>query len=132
MMERWGAFVARRALAVLLAGLAVAVAAGAYGFGVFDHLSQGGFDDAGSESSKELVAERDTFGNQNIDVVAVYSEKISYTGVEKVQRVHRIRLYREQVKQPWQRMLSTPGERTVLASKTYPEAELRKMAGPTK
>ena len=75
MMERWGAFVARRALAVLLAGLAVAVAAGAYGFGVFDHLSQGGFDDASSESAKELAAERDTFGNQNIDVVAVYSSE---------------------------------------------------------
>ena len=45
MIERWGAFVARRALAVLLAGLAVAVAAAAYGFGVFDSLSQGGFDD---------------------------------------------------------------------------------------
>ena len=73
MIERWGAFVARRALAVLLAGLAVAVAAGAYGFGVFDPLSQGGFDDAGSESARELVAERDTFGNQNIDVVAIYS-----------------------------------------------------------
>ncbi len=73
MIERWGAFVARRALAVLLAGLAVAVAAGAYGFGVFDHLSQGGFDDQGSESARELVAERDTFGNQDVDVVAIYS-----------------------------------------------------------
>ncbi len=73
MIERWGAFVARRALAVLLAGLAVMVAAGAYGFGVFDHLSQGGFDDASSESARELAAERDTFGNQTIDVVAIYS-----------------------------------------------------------
>ena len=73
MIERWGAFVARRALAVLLAGLAVAVAAAAYGFGVFDHLSQGGFDDADSESARELSAERDTFGNQNIDVVAIYT-----------------------------------------------------------
>ena len=73
MMERWGAFVARRALAVLLAGLAVAVAAGAYGFGVFDHLSQGGFDDKNSESAQELQAERDIFGNQNIDVVAIYT-----------------------------------------------------------
>jgi uncharacterized membrane protein YdfJ with MMPL/SSD domain len=75
MIERWGAFVARRALAVLLAGLAVAVAAGAYGFGVFDHLSQGGFDDKASESARELSAERDTFGNQNIDVVAIYTSK---------------------------------------------------------
>jgi trehalose monomycolate/heme transporter len=75
MIERWGAFVARRALAVLLAGLAVAVAAGAYGFGVFDHLSQGGFDDKGSQSARELQAERDTFGNQNVDVVAIYTSK---------------------------------------------------------
>jgi uncharacterized membrane protein YdfJ with MMPL/SSD domain len=75
MIERWGAFVARRALAVLLAGLAVAVAAGAYGFGVFDHLSQGGFDDKSSESGRELQAERDILGNQNIDVVAIYTSK---------------------------------------------------------
>jgi trehalose monomycolate/heme transporter len=73
MMERWGAFVARRALAVLLAGLAVAFAAGAYGFGVFDHLSQGGFDDKSSESAQELQTERDILGNQNIDVVAIYT-----------------------------------------------------------
>ena len=73
MIERWGAFVARRALAVLLVGVAVTVAAGAYGFGVFDHLSQGGFDDKSSESSRELQAERDTFGNQNVDVVAIYT-----------------------------------------------------------
>ncbi len=73
MIERWGAFVARRALAVLLAGIAVTFAAGAYGFGVFDHLSQGGFDDRDSESARELQAERDTFGNQNVDVVAIYT-----------------------------------------------------------
>jgi uncharacterized membrane protein YdfJ with MMPL/SSD domain len=73
MIERWGAFVARRALAVLLAGLVVAVAAGAYGLGVFDHLAQGGFDDKDSESARELVAEREIFGNQGIDVVAIYS-----------------------------------------------------------
>ena len=73
MIERWGAFVARRSLAVLLAGLAVAVAAAAYGFGVFDSLSQGGFDDKSSESARELKLEQDTFGNQGIDVVAIYS-----------------------------------------------------------
>ncbi len=75
MIERWGAFVARKALAVLLVGVAVTFAAGAYGFGVFDHLSQGGFDDKNSESARELQAERDTFGNQNIDVVAIYTSK---------------------------------------------------------
>ena len=49
------------------------MAAAAYGFGVFDSLSQGGFDDTDSESARELVLERDTFGNQGVDVVAIYS-----------------------------------------------------------
>ena len=75
MIERWGGFVARRSLAVLLAGLAVAIAAGAYGLGVFDSLSQGGFDDPDSESARELALEQDTFGNQGIDVVAIYSSE---------------------------------------------------------
>jgi uncharacterized membrane protein YdfJ with MMPL/SSD domain len=75
MIERWGSFVARRALAVLLAGLVVAVAAAAYGFGVFDSLSRGGFDDASSESARELALEQDTFGNQGVDVVAIYSSE---------------------------------------------------------
>jgi RND superfamily putative drug exporter len=73
MMERWGAFVARRAMAILLAGVALVVGAGAYGFGVFDALAQGGFDDPNSESSKELALERDTFGSRTVDVVAMYS-----------------------------------------------------------
>ena len=45
----------------------------AYGVGVFDSLSQGGFDDPDTESARELVLERDTFGNQGVDVVAIYS-----------------------------------------------------------
>jgi RND superfamily putative drug exporter len=73
MIDRWGAFVARRALAVLLAGMALAVAAAGYGLGVFDSLSQGGFDDAGSESARELALEQDTFGNKSPDIVAIYS-----------------------------------------------------------
>jgi RND superfamily putative drug exporter len=73
MMERWGAFVARRALAILLAGIALVLAAGAYGFGVFDALAQGGFDDPDSESARELAQERETFGNRTVDVVAIYS-----------------------------------------------------------
>jgi len=75
MIERWGSFVARRALAVLLAGLVVAVAAAAYGFGVFDSLSRGGFDDKDSESARELALEQETFGNQGVDVVAIYSSE---------------------------------------------------------
>jgi uncharacterized membrane protein YdfJ with MMPL/SSD domain len=75
MMERWGAFVARRALAILLAGVALVIGAGAYGFGVFDALAQGGFDDPDSESARELALERETFGSRTVDVVAIYSSE---------------------------------------------------------
>ncbi|HTW14755.1 MAG TPA: MMPL family transporter [Nocardioides sp.] len=75
MIERWGAYVGRRARTVLLAGLAIALAAGAFGMGVFDHLSQGGFDDKASESSRELRVEQDTFGNRSLDVIAIYSSE---------------------------------------------------------
>ncbi|MBJ7355744.1 MMPL family transporter [Nocardioides sp.] len=91
MIERWGSFVARRSLAVLLAGLAVAVAAAAYGVGVFDSLSQGGFDDKDSESARELALEQDTFGNQGIDVVAIYSsDDLTATDPEFQAEVERI------------------------------------------
>jgi len=74
MLERWGGVVARRALAVLLAGLALTIAAGAYGLGVFDSLSTGGFEDPDSEAAAELNAEQDAFGNRSVDVVAIYSD----------------------------------------------------------
>ena len=41
--------------------------------GVFDSLSQGGFDDPDSEASRELALERETFGNRGVDAVAIYS-----------------------------------------------------------
>ncbi|WP_167003394.1 MMPL family transporter [Mumia sp. ZJ430] len=74
-MERWGRFVARRAGWVLGLGLLVVVAAGAYGTGVFGALSDGGFDDPGSESyrASELIDE--TVGRHGADVVAVYESK---------------------------------------------------------
>jgi trehalose monomycolate/heme transporter len=73
MLDRWGGFVARRAVLVLVAAILVTIGAAAYGSGVFDSLSQGGFDDPASESARELDAERDTFGNRSVDVVAIYS-----------------------------------------------------------
>ena len=73
-MHRWGSFVARRALAVLLVGIVVVLGAGAYGSGVFDRLSQGGFDDPSTQSAQELDREREIFGNRSVDVVAIYSD----------------------------------------------------------
>src|SRR5690348_1198945 len=72
-MDVWGRFVGRRAWAVLVSGIAVVVAAGAFGFGVFAHLSQGGFDDPASESARELAVEQDHFGGHSADVAVIYS-----------------------------------------------------------
>jgi hypothetical protein len=69
----------------------------------------------------------------SFDVFAVFSEKVSYTQVEKVERIFNIRLYRDEVKQPWLRMISTPrGERKVLETKTYTAEQLRRLPGPAK
>jgi trehalose monomycolate/heme transporter len=75
MLDRWSRILVRRPLAVLLAGLVLTLAAGAYGAGVFDSLSQGGFDDPDSESSAALEREREALGNQGVDVVAIYSSE---------------------------------------------------------
>jgi len=73
MLDTWARIVARRAgLVVVLAVLAL-IGAGAYGAGTFGALSQGGFEDPASESSRQLEAERAIFGNRGADVVAVYS-----------------------------------------------------------
>jgi RND superfamily putative drug exporter len=56
----------------------VTILAGVFGVGVFGSLSQGGFDDAKSESARELARERAVFGNEAVDVVAIYrSPKLS-------------------------------------------------------
>ncbi|HEX6150304.1 MMPL family transporter, partial [Nocardioides sp.] len=73
MLDRWSRVVVLRPLAVLLAGLALTIAAGAYGAGVFGSLSQGGFEDPDSESSQALQRERDELGNHGADVIAIYS-----------------------------------------------------------
>jgi uncharacterized membrane protein YdfJ with MMPL/SSD domain len=73
MLDRWSKVLVRRPLVVLLVGVALTLAAGAYGAGVFGSLSQGGFDDPGSESSQALRLERDELGNHGADVIAIYS-----------------------------------------------------------
>ncbi len=73
MIERWGSYVARRSLPVLVVGILVALLAGAFGAGVFGSLSNGGFDDPDSETARQLSLERETFGNRAVDVIAVYS-----------------------------------------------------------
>ncbi|GAA1517625.1 MMPL family transporter [Nocardioides humi] len=73
MIERWGAVVVRRAVAVLLVGLGITAAAAIAGVGLEDSLSAGGFDDPGTESARELALERETFGNRSIDAIVIFS-----------------------------------------------------------
>lgn len=73
MIERWGGVVVRRAVVVLLVGLGITAAALFAGIGLEDKLSAGGFDDPSTESARELTAERDTFGNKAIDVIAIFT-----------------------------------------------------------
>ena len=73
MLTRWGDFVARRARLVLATGVLVVIAAAGFGFGVFDKLQDGGFDDPASESAKATDLEQSAFGNREADLVAIYS-----------------------------------------------------------
>jgi trehalose monomycolate/heme transporter len=73
MMHTWGGVVARRAWAVLIGGLVLLAAAAVFGLGVFGSLSNGGFEDPDSESSRSLAKELATFTSHDVDVVAIYS-----------------------------------------------------------
>ncbi len=64
---------ARRSWTVLLGGIAIVLAAAAYGIGVFSHLSNGGFDDPATDSAKELALEQATFPGRETDLVVIYS-----------------------------------------------------------
>jgi len=75
MIERWGAVVARRAVAVLMVALVLTAAAVMAGMGLEDKLSAGGFDDSASQSAQELDLERATFGNRSIDVIAIFTDE---------------------------------------------------------
>jgi trehalose monomycolate/heme transporter len=72
MLHRWTNILIDRARLVVALGVVATIAAATYGLGVFDSLSQGGFDDPGTDSAKELVREQDVFGNKSVDVIALY------------------------------------------------------------
>ncbi|MBA3338655.1 MAG: MMPL family transporter [Geodermatophilaceae bacterium] len=74
-MERWGRLVARRRWVVLVAGLLTTLAAAAWGLGVFGSLSDGGFDDPGSESARADAAIVDAFGQIDADILVLYTSE---------------------------------------------------------
>ena len=80
MMQTWGRFVAQRAWAVLLGGMAIVAAAAVFGLGVFGSLSNGGFEDPASESARSLAAEHATFTSHDADVVVIYSSPTKKVG----------------------------------------------------
>ncbi len=65
MLERYGAFVARRAKIVLVVAGALLVLAGMFGLGAFGKLKGGGFQDPGAESTRAMRVIDDKFGGQD-------------------------------------------------------------------
>jgi RND superfamily putative drug exporter len=64
-----GRFVVRRRVAVLVAAVGGMLVAGALGGGVAKHLSGGGFEDPGAESSQAKTVLEQSFGTRNPNVV---------------------------------------------------------------
>jgi trehalose monomycolate/heme transporter len=75
----WGALVYRTRWMVIAVVLGVTVLGGAWGTGVFAHLSQGGYVDTTSESSTAADLVDRTFGKQVGDVVVVYTAPAGHT-----------------------------------------------------
>nr|MBA3800714.1 MMPL family transporter [Geodermatophilaceae bacterium] len=72
-MERWGQLIARRRWVVLAVGLLTTTVAAGWGLGVFAALSDGGFEDPGSESARADAAIIEAFGRTDADVLVLYT-----------------------------------------------------------
>ncbi|MGM1059742.1 MMPL family transporter [Saccharothrix sp. Mg75] len=72
MFAKWGALAHRRRWVVLIATVVLAVAGGVWGLGVFDKLSQGGYEAPDSEAARATEVAQEAFGRQGGDVLAVY------------------------------------------------------------
>lgn len=69
----WGATVVRLRWLTVVAALAIALIGITWGTGLFGALQSGGFDDPGSESARTADRIAALFGNQNPDLIVVYS-----------------------------------------------------------
>ncbi|TQM81985.1 RND superfamily putative drug exporter [Saccharothrix saharensis] len=83
MFAKWGSLAYRRRWVVLIATAALAVVGGIWGLGVFDRLSQGGYEAPTSEAARANEVAQDAFGRQGGDVLAVYDT----TDPAKLQRI---------------------------------------------
>lgn len=75
MFAWWGRAVVRLRWYVLVAGLALVVAGATWGAGVFGALTAGGFEDRGSESSVALERITEELGDQDVDILVLYSSE---------------------------------------------------------
>ena len=73
MFAAWGTWVARFRWPVLLVALVAVGAAGGWGMGVFGQLSEGGYNDPGSQSTQAATVVQAALGAQGGDVVVIYT-----------------------------------------------------------
>ncbi|HWS31806.1 MAG TPA: MMPL family transporter, partial [Actinoplanes sp.] len=73
MFAGWGSRVARLRWPVLVITLVAVLGAGGWGFGVFGQLTEGGYNDPGSESARAADAVTEATGGKSGDVVAIYT-----------------------------------------------------------
>jgi RND superfamily putative drug exporter len=70
---KWGSLAYRRRWVVLIATVLLSVMGGAWGLGVFDRLSQGGYEAPSSEAARANKVAQDAFGRQGGDVLVIYT-----------------------------------------------------------
>ena len=71
-MSAWARLLAHNPLKVLIACLLVLAAATVWGLGIFDRLTNGGFEDPEAESSRIITEAKKHFGDTNPDLVVLY------------------------------------------------------------
>jgi uncharacterized membrane protein YdfJ with MMPL/SSD domain len=69
----WGSWVARFRWPVLVGAVVAVAAAGMWGLGVFGQLTEGGYNDPGSESTRAAELVRTELGGPGGDVVVIYT-----------------------------------------------------------
>ncbi|HEY7272314.1 MAG TPA: MMPL domain-containing protein, partial [Actinoplanes sp.] len=73
MFAAWGSWVARFRWPVLAVAVAAVIGAGVWGSGVFGQLSEAGYIDPGSESTRAAEVVQSALGAQGGDIVVIYA-----------------------------------------------------------